>query len=109
MRLAKVVILVIVLVQLAWFILPRTASLMGDPYRNQERIDAFRQNVEAPSPVTKATVDQEMRLLSQHVRNRTLVVLALNIVIDSILVVFCWNFADGRKGNSTPNVDPKRS
>jgi hypothetical protein len=108
MKLTKLVIVVIVLIQSAWFILPRAGSLMGDPYRNQERIAAFKQSVEAPSTATKAAADQEMRLLSQHVRNHNLVVLAFNLLIDSILILLCWNFAAGRKDRPNVNAVPKR-
>ena len=97
MKRAQVVILVIVLVQLAWFIFPRTGSSMGEAYRNQERIAAFKQSVEVPSPAAKAAVDQEMKLLAEHVRNHNLAVLACNLVIDGMLIFLCWNFS-GREG-----------
>jgi hypothetical protein len=108
MKRAKLVIVVIVLVQLAWFIYPRTGSLMGEAYRNQERIAAFKQNVEVPSPAAKAAVDQEMKLLAEHVRNHNLVMLACNLVIDGMLIFLCWSFSSGRKHHTTLNAIPKR-
>ena len=106
MKRAQVVILVIVLVQLAWFVYPRTGSPMGNAYRNSERIAAFKQNVEAPSPAAKAAVDQEMKLLAEHVRNHSLVVLACNLVIDGMLVFLCWSFSSGRKHHTNLNAIP---
>jgi len=109
MKFARVVIVVLVLAQVAWFVLPRSDSLMANPYRNHERIAAFRQNAQMPSAVTKMAVDQEMRLLSQHVRNHNLTVLAFSLVIDSILILLLWNCTPSPKDHSTLNVVPKRS
>ena len=108
MKFTRLVIVVLILGQLSWFALPRTGSSMGDPFRNQERIAAFKQNVEAPSPAAKAVVDEEMRLLAQHARNHNLIVLACNLVVDGILIWLCWSFWPALKDHSTLNGVPKR-
>ena len=92
----QLVIVVILLIQLAWFIHPRAGSSMGDPYRNQARIAAL-QSVESPSTATKAVAEKEMELLSQHVALRFFVVLAFNLLVDIVLIFLCWDLNLWRK------------
>jgi hypothetical protein len=96
----KLVMLVIVAIQLAWFIYPRAGSSMADPYRNHERIAAFKQNAEAPSSASQFAVDREMRLLYEHLAKRNVIFLAANLVADTILILLFWNFGRLQRGQS---------
>ena len=93
MKFAGFVIVVIILIQLAWFILPHAGSSMGDSYRNQERIVALKQNAESPSPATQFAVEQEMKLLSVHLRNRNLALFVVNLAIDVVLILTLRNLS----------------
>jgi hypothetical protein len=85
-NLARIIIVLLVAAEIAWFISPSHKSLMGDAYRNQERIAALNQNASQPSLANQAIVDNEMKLLSEHAAIRHFEIFAVFLGLDGILI-----------------------
>ena len=90
-NLARIIIVLLVAAEIAWFISPSHKSLMGDAYRNQERIAALNQNASQPSLANQAIVDNEMKLLSEHAAIRHFEIFAVFLGLDGILIFLFWN------------------
>jgi|SRR5665213_133170 len=100
-NIARVVIALLVMVELAWFIVPSHKSLMGETYRNTERIGALTQYSQDHSPAKWGAVQKEMDLLYKHDSNRKLTVMVILMAVDIALVFFFWNFV-GRNVTGSP-------
>lgn len=93
---ARISIVVLVVIELIWFVYPRHGSDMGDRYRNRERIEALRQYGENPSPATWAVVEKEFALLNRRLAYRHIALFTLFLVLDGVLIFYFWNFGAKR-------------
>ena len=99
-KIAGAVIAVLVLSEVAWFVAPSHKSLMGESYRNHERIDALAQYAQHPSPATKSAVDRETDLLYDYVGKRNALFFASLLLLDCVLVFIVWRL-DRRRTDPT--------
>jgi len=99
----RLVILLLVLAELAWFVLPSHKPLMGDSYRNRERMEALNQDSHIHTPATWSAAQNEIRLLYEHDSKRKMTVMAILVVLDAALILFFWNFGRRNKGDA-PSV-----
>jgi hypothetical protein len=77
----------VVLIQIGWFVLPQHNSLMGESFRNKQRLEALKANANDPSLATQASVAKELDLLSNHAANRHIATFAIILLIDGLLLV----------------------
>ncbi len=90
-NLVRAIIVLLVAVEIVWFVSPSHKSLMGESYRNQERLAALNQNASQPSSANQAVVDKEMKLLSKHVANRHIEIFVALLAFDGLLIFCFWN------------------
>lgn len=84
----RTILVLLVAAEIVWLVSPSHESLMGESYRNQERLSALNQNASHPSPANQATVNNEMKLLSEHAANRHIEIFVALLVLDGILISF---------------------
>ena len=63
-------------------------------FRRQERLAAFADYHNHPSPDTKATFDEEMRLMHKHEDWKLYLGLGLFIVINGAGIYYYWSYAN---------------
>jgi hypothetical protein len=88
----RATIILLVVIEIGWFIAPHSGSLMGNSYRNHERIKALTKYANEHTTTTRTTVDKELDLLSEHESNRDIVIFAILIGVDVAIVFMFWNF-----------------
>jgi hypothetical protein len=93
----RLVILLVVLAELAWFVLPSHKPLMGDSYRNRERMEALNEDSHVHTPATWLAAQNEIKLLYEHDSKRKMTVMAILVVLDAALIFFFWNFGKRNK------------
>jgi hypothetical protein len=95
-RLVKVLILLaVLLMQFAWFAWPRFSlhgSVIEEPYRNRERMEAHRAWMEQPSVSTEAAYKLEDERLYAHLGRRSLAGVIGVLVLDGAGLFYLWNY-----------------
>ena len=73
----------------------RSHGMMADTrFRHQERIAAFFDYHDHPSPATKATFDEEMRLMHKHEDWKVYLRLSIFFVVNAVGIYYYWNYGD---------------
>ena len=66
-------------------------AMVDTSFRRHERIAAFFDYHNHPSPATKATFDNEMRLMHRHENWKLYLALSLFVVINGAGIYYYWN------------------
>jgi hypothetical protein len=72
-----------------------------EPYRRQERMRAFLHWKESGAPEAKAAWVAEEALLDQHIKMRSILVIAGFIGINGLLFYLFWNHGKKKMPNQT--------
>jgi len=96
---ARIAIVLVLLVEIAWIVLPKTGDTMHTAYRHDERIEALKQYAENPSASNWQNVQNEMNLLNHHASTQMMVMCVVLLIIDGILVACFWNLQLKKRKN----------
>ena len=73
----------------------RSHGMMADArFRHQERIAAFFDYHDHPSQATKATFDEEMRLMHRHEDWKVYLWLSILFTVNAAGIYYYWNYED---------------
>jgi hypothetical protein len=84
----RVVIVMVLVGQLAWFIMPRS----GSHPLSQRAIKAAQTAAEHPSAATKAAFEEELRRIPCRDNALLLTVFTVMLVLDGIGIYYFWNY-----------------
>jgi hypothetical protein len=87
----RVFIVLMVLLEIVWFVSPQFGSTMGESYRHRERLAALKAASDNPSPTTTATVEDELSRVRTYVGYRHLMTFAGLLILDAIAMFYFWN------------------
>ena len=66
-------------------------AMVDTPFRRHERLAAFREYQELPSPATKAAFNEEMRLMHKHEDWKLYLGLSIFLVLNGAGIYYYWN------------------
>ncbi|HEY1719425.1 MAG TPA: hypothetical protein VGH42_14190 [Verrucomicrobiae bacterium] len=69
-------------------------AMVDTRFHRQERIAAFEEYHDHPSAATKATFDEEMRLMHKHEDWKLYLRLGLFVVVNGIGIFYYWNYGN---------------
>lgn len=76
-----------VIAQSCWYLWPERRSLVGQPYRNRQRLEAFDEAVRNPSPVAEEQLRQEMLMVSRHAGRKKSGLFVALLGLDAVFAV----------------------
>jgi hypothetical protein len=96
LSLRKIFIVLVLVLQLSWWLGPRFISLHGpivtERYRHEERIRALLEWSKNPSAVSKAVFEDEKRRLNAYLLQRDVLIFICFFVLDAVGIYSLCNY-----------------
>jgi hypothetical protein len=86
----KVFILLMLLCQIGWILMP-DLNTVSDSYRYEQRWATYTNWVVQKTPESKAIFDHERRVFYVHRQNRAYLIFTVFLIVDGVVIYFLWN------------------